>query len=250
MLGVGKRTISIVVVLLLSLIAASPTLAILVRPIIIDLVSSGGGANGQIEVVNDRNTAVAVEIKVKTLTLPERGDPVIGADADGDFMVFPSIAQLKPGGKQVFRVRYIGNAALPASKLYMFATSELPVSETPGDERARIEVLYSISSVVAVRAAGAKAAINVVGVERSTNDAKLPGLRILFENSGAAHGYVGDAALDLSSAGWRKTIDARDTSKAFGLGLIPAGARRSLFIPIGDLPSTGAVAVDLKPASK
>jgi P pilus assembly chaperone PapD len=248
MTNLGKRAVAVLAALCMSFMVAGPVMALLVRPIILDLTSSGGGVNGQIEVVNDRNTPMAVEIKVNSFTLPVRGEPVIGPDAGGDFLIFPAIAQLKPGARQVFRIRYVGNPALAASKLYMFASSELPVSETAGDEKARIEILYSITSIVAVRPAKAKAAINVIGVERAVGADKQPGLRIMFENKGSAHGYVGDAALELAAPGWNSTVGADQTSKAFGLGLIPAAARRSLFVPLKDVPANGQIAVEIKSA--
>ncbi|GAA4034422.1 hypothetical protein GCM10022281_13170 [Sphingomonas rosea] len=229
---------------------ATPSLALLVRPIIIDLNASGTGVNGQIEVVNDRNKPMAIEIKTNSFTLPERGELVLGADAGKDFLIFPAIAQLPPGGRQVFRIRYVGDPAIAQSKLYMFSSSELPVSDAPDNGKARIDVLYSISSVVAVRPPKSKAAISIASVERSVGPDKQPGIRILFQNKGAAHGYVGSTVLDLHSGAWRKSVSADDTGKAFGLGLVPAGARRSLFIPVANVPASGAIDVTIKAAGE
>lgn len=245
------RVLIALAALLLGIFAlATPSLALLVRPIIIDLTASGTSANGQIEVVNDRNKPMAIEVKVNSFTLPERGDLVLGPDAAKDFLIFPAIAQLPPGGRQVFRVRYIGDPAIAQSKLYMFSSSELPVSEAAAGDKARIEVLYAISSVVAVRPPRTTAAISVAAVERSVGPDKQPGIRITFQNKGVSHGYVGSTVLDLNSGSWRKSIAADATGKAFGLGLVPANARRSLFIPVADVPASGAINVTIKAASE
>lgn len=245
-----RAALALAALLIGMFIAATPGLALLVRPIIIDLTASGTGVNGQIEVVNDRNKPMAIEIKVNSFTLPERGELVLGPDASRDFLIFPAIAQLPAGGRQVFRVRYVGDPAIAQSKLYMFASSELPVSETAASDKAQIEVLYSISSVVAVRPPRAKAAIAVAGVERAIGPDKQPGLRVTFENKGPAHGYVGSTVLDLGTGSWRKSLGSDETGKAFGLGLVPAGARRSLFVPVKDVPADGAINVTIKPGTE
>lgn len=232
-------------------LVSKPAFALLVRPIILDLTSSGQNANGQIEVVNDRNAPMTVELKVSSFIMPEQGPLTMGPDASADFVIFPTIAQLQPGSRQVFRFRYVGEPQLAQSRLYMLSSSELPVTKEGADAGADIEILYAISTMVGVRAPGAKPAISVAKVERAMGgqDGKEAGLRIVFRNEGAAHGYVGNAMLNLSSGSWRKAMDSNATSKAFGIGLVPAGASRSLFIPVEQVPASGEIRAVLKAAS-
>ena len=228
--------------------AASPSLAILVRPILIELTASGTGSTGSIEVVNDRNRPMAVEVKVNRLDMPVEGQPVLTADDGKDFLIFPAIAQLPPGGRQVFRVRYVGDPAIAQSKLFMFSSSELPVSDDASEQRAQLQVLYSIHSIVAVKPPRAQPDIEVLSVSRATGPKQEAGLRILFENKGPAHGYVGNQQLNLRSGGWRKSFDVSESSRAFGLGLVPANSKRSLFVALPDVPASGDVTAELKPA--
>lgn len=221
-------------------IASAPALAILVRPIVIELTAIGSTSNSQIEVVNDRNRPMAVEVRPKLLELPEQGPAVTATPADGDFLIFPTIANIPAGGRQIFRVRYVGDPAIQQSKLYMFSTSELPVEADPDGSKAQIEMLYSIGSVVAVRPVQGKPDISVVAVERSTDKDGNPGIMVTFQNDGRVHGYVAGSTLDLKSdAGWSKQLDSAAMNTTVGLGLVPAAAKRSMFIALPGIPADG-----------
>lgn len=228
------------------LCVAAPALALLVRPIVIDLTASGSRANSAIEVVNDRNRAVAVEIKVNRLTLPERGQPLVAADPGKDFLIFPAIANIPAGGRQVFRVRYIGDPALAQTRLFMFSSSELPVAENPNSKTAQIQVLYSIHTVVTVSPPKARPAISVLALERGKNPKGGAGVYVTFRNDGPAHGYINTARLDLEAGSWSKRIEAAQLGNAVGLGLIPPNARRVMFIAVPGVPAAGALAGRIK----
>jgi fimbrial chaperone protein len=230
-------------------LVGAPAYALLVRPVVVELTSTGNGASSSLEVVNDRNIAMTVEVKVQTLTVPEKGDPLLTPSNGDDFLVFPTIARIPAGGRQVFRVRYIGEPNPEHSRLFMFSTSELPVSTQPGASKAEVQVLYSINSVVTVRPPKSAAEIKVANVQRATNDKGEQGIEITFQNDGAAHGFIGAASMSLSDGGWKKALDANSMGKAFGLGLVPAQSRRVMFLALPDAPATGAIQADVKPAA-
>jgi len=226
-----------------------PAYALLVRPVVIELVSSGTGSASSLEVVNDRNIPMTVEVKVQDLTVPEKGPTVLKPSAGDNFLVFPTIAKIPPGGRQIFRIRYIGEPGLAQSRLFMFSTSELPISLDPTTSKAQVQVLYSINSVVAVRPPKSTAAIKVASVQRGTNEKGEQGLEITFENDGAAHGFIGASSMSLSDGSWKKTLGADSMSKAFGLGLIPAQSKRVMFLVLPEVPTAGAIQADVKPAA-
>lgn len=241
-----KAALAAFVVMVLAL-PSLPALALLVRPIMLNLTSTGSGANGQIEVVNDRNRPIAVEVRVNRLTLPERGDAVLIPDDGDDFQIFPPIASIAPGERQVFRIRWIGEPSPAESQLYMFSTSELPVSATP--TQAQVEVLYAINSVVTVRSPAARADVTVAAIERgvSTGDTPVPGLFVTFTNDGASHGFLGASTLRLTGeSGWSHTVAPDEASRAFGLGLLPPNSRRTMFLPLADVPTGGAITASVQ----
>jgi fimbrial chaperone protein len=245
------RNPRLLLILIVAFAIPFPALALLVRPVLLDLTSTGSNASGSLEVINDRNRPVAVEVTVKKLSLPERGDPVLTPDDGSNFQIFPPIASIAPGARQVFRVRWVGNPTPAESQLYMFSTSELPVAARPNETT--VQVLYAINSVVAVRAPDAKPNIAIESIVRATRpDSKTgeskSGVEITFSNTGPAHGFVTRSALELrdDSAKWSHTFEPSDLNNAFGLGLVPANAKRVMFLPIAELPPAGDLSADMR----
>ena len=233
----------------LLLLGAAPAWALLVQPVLIKMTSSGQSVTSIIEVVNDRNRPITVEIGVNRLTIPERGDVVREPDAGDEFQIFPLQAIIPPGARQTFRVRWVGDQALPQGKLYMFSTAELPVQMEPG--QTGVSLFYAVESVVAVSPLGASPDLSIVGVTRKTNTQGVAGLEVLFANDGPAIGFVADAELTLAVEGspWSLTLQPSDLSNAFGLGVVPANGRRAMFLANADVPPQGDVTARYKPRS-
>lgn len=229
------------------LAASVPAMSLLVRPILIDMKSSGSGTNSSFEVVNDRNRSIAVEIAVQNLIVPEKGNISLTPNDGANFQIFPPIASIPAGKKQVFRVKWIGTPDLAKSELYMFSTSELPVKRE-ADDVTSVQVLYAINSVVAVAPANIRPEISIANVERTTSKEGKAGLEITFANSSAAHGYVASSEINLSIAGsdWSATLDEGSIGKSFGLGLVPANAKRVMFVALDGVPPTGQIAAEYK----
>lgn len=230
----------------MAILAASvPAMSLLVRPILIDMKASGSGTNSSFEVVNDRNRPIAVEIAVQNLLIPERGSISLTPNDGANFQIFPPIASIPAGKKQVFRVKWIGAPDLSKSELYMFSTSELPVKRE-ADNVTSVQVLYAINSVVAVGPANVKPQISVANVERATSKDGKAGLEVTFDNPSMAHGYVANSEIKLSISGsdWSATLDEGTVGKAFGLGLIPPNAKRVMFVAMEGVPPTGQIAAE------
>ena len=230
-------------------LASAPAVALLVQPVLIKLSTSGSDASAGIEVVNDRATPITVEVSVNALELPERGAPVKTADDGDEFQIFPLQAIIPAGGRQVFRVRWMGDPALAQGKLYMFSTAELPVAMTEG--QTGLSLFYAVESVVAVSPAGSRPDISVEKVERWTNAEGVKGLAVTFDTAGAAIGFVTEGAMRLSVAGssWSQTISAGEMNSAFGLGVIPANAKRVMFLANETAPAEGEIVARFEPQS-
>jgi fimbrial chaperone protein len=229
--------------LLMILAAPIPVMSLLVRPIQIDLKSSGSGTNSSFEVVNDRNRPIAVEVTVQSLEIPELGEVKLSPNDGANFQIFPPIASIPAGKKQVFRVKWIGAPDIPQSQLYMFLTAELPVKREAAEIENSVQILYAINSVVAVAPANRKPAISITKVDRAKSADGKEGVQITFTNDSPAHGYIGSAEIGLSVAGggWQTTVNNAKSGKAFGMGLIPANAKRVMFVPVDALPPSGEI---------
>lgn len=223
---------------LTALVLAWPAVALLVKPIVIEMSTSGSAANAMVEVVNDRNTPVTVELTVDKLKVPESGVVETEADSGEEFLIFPPQAIIAPGGRQNFRVRWVGDPDLDQTRLYMFTTSELPVQIPDGTTG--VQLYYAVQSVVAVSPPGARAEVEVRDVQRLRKD-DADGVLVTFSNMGTKHAFVSSAQMELRSGGWRKTVSEQELGAAFGLGLVPPDGVRSMFLPVDGLPSDGAI---------
>jgi fimbrial chaperone protein len=234
---------------LLILAAPIPVWSLLVRPILIDMKASGSGTNSSFEVINDRNRSIAVEVAVQTLNIPERGETSLTPNDGAEFQIFPPIASIPAGKKQVFRVKWIGAPDLQQSKLYTFLTAELPVKREASESGSTVQIVYAINSVVAVAPTNRKPNIVIEKIDRVTSKDGKPGIEILFNNDSVAHGYVGNTEIELSVPGsdWKATVNNPKSGKAFGLGLIPANAKRFMFVPLEGVPATGDIKAELQP---
>lgn len=244
--ALGRWLMLCVAVTCLAVVPTFPALALLVRPILINMTANGAGSTSQIEVINDRNRPIAVEVAVNGLALPERGDPVVTSDKGDEFVIFPQIARIAPGQRQIFRVRWVGDPNLAESKLFMFATSELPVEIGDRGNTAAVQVLYAIQSVVAVAPVRARSAVSLASVRRATGKGGAKGLEFTFANAGAAHGFVTNARLEIKAGEWSKTLGPPELNNGFGLGVVPANARRVMFLAVPDLPDNGDVSASFE----
>lgn len=221
---------------------ATPSFALLVQPVFLDMRYSGVQSNAGLRVVNDRNRPMSVEVTVSSVTVPETGDVVFTPIEGEDFLIFPSVANIPANGAQIFRVRWIGDPALADGKIFALTTSELP-ADSSEDTGAAVQLLYAVQTIVGIGPANARADIKPVTITRSTKADGTRGVFITFENAAAIHGQVNSATLTISTPGWSYRMEPADVSNIVGLGLVPANSKRTMFIPIPDLPTEGELSV-------
>jgi P pilus assembly chaperone PapD len=238
-----------------ALLSATPAAALLVQPIVIELHSTGTKTGGDITVTNDRREPVTVEITVNDLAVPESGDPVVTPETGDDFLIFPPQATIQPGHTQVIRIRWIGDPTIPESKLYMFATTELPIDKIAGTG---VQIVYSIQSLVTVTNPATKSDLHVADVARDFGvvvekpgqpGVKKPGLSLTFANEGNAVDLLSHYQLKLQVPGahpWTKTIQPGEIVTSVGLGLVPPNGRRKLFVAVPDIPADGPITVTVE----
>lgn len=221
---------------------ATPSAALLVQPVFLDMRYSGVLSNAGVRVVNDRNRPISVEVTVSSVEVPESGDAVFTPIEGEDFLIFPAVANIPANGAQIFRVRWIGDPAQAEGKIFALTTSELPL-EIEDEPTAAVQLLYAVQTIVGIGPANARADIEPVAVERVTRPNGDKGVMITFQNTGALHGQVSAATVTLSTPGWSHQFTPADMSAAVGLGLVPAQGRRIMFLSVPNLPDSGEISV-------
>lgn len=213
----------------------TPAVAMTVQPVVINLTTSGRGMTQVITVENTFATTLPVELRIQELIVNEDGVTLTGNDP-GDLLVFPPQALIEPGQTQSFRVQYVGDPDLAASKHYYITVAQLPVKLPEG--QSAIQILYNFQVLVSVAPTGAKPALSVKSAEIGHNADGKPIPIIVLGNAAAAHGYLSDGRLriiqrDASGAEvFRQSLSGPEVQQTIGFGLVGANQTRRISVPI------------------
>lgn len=224
--------------------------AMTVQPVVINLQTSGRGMTQVITVENTFSTPLPVELTVQELKLTEDGVSLTGVDP-GDLLVFPPQALIQPGQTQTFRVQYVGDPDLAASKHYYITVAQLPVKLPEG--KSAIQILYNFQVLISIAPAGHKPSISVASASIGRNAAGKPVPLLMVRNASVAHGYLSDGRLRIvekDAAGneiFRRTMSGPEIQQTIGFGLIGANQERRVTVPV-ELPSAeGSVEATFSP---
>lgn len=224
--------------------------AMTVQPVVIDLQTSGRDMSKIITVENTFASPLPVELTIQELTLTDDGVSLTGKDP-GDLLVFPPQALIQPGQTQTFRVQYVGDPALAASKHYYITVAQLPVKLPEG--KSAIQILYNFQVLISVSPGGAKPSLSITSAQVGKNAAGKPVPVITVANASAAHGYLSSGRLrvvEKDASGkevFRKTFSGPEIQQTIGFGLIGSNQTRRISVPV-ELPSeTGTVEATISP---
>ncbi|MES2339625.1 MAG: fimbria/pilus periplasmic chaperone [Pseudomonadota bacterium] len=220
---------------LLANLCATPAWAMTVQPVVIDLTVSGRGMSQVVTVENTFSTPLPVELRVQDLEFDENGVKGTGKDS-GDLLIFPPQALIQPGQTQSFRVQYVGDPDLKASKHYYITVAQLPVKLPEG--QSAIQILYNFQVLVSVTPANAKPAIAITAAEVGKNADGKPVPVLTLNNPSAAHGYLSSGRLRIvqtDASGkevFRRTLSGPEVQQTIGFGLVGANQTRRMSLPI------------------
>lgn len=225
----------------LTAVFASPAWSMTVQPVVIDLSVSGRGMSQVITVENTFATPLPVELRVEELMFDETGVKSTGKPSE-DLLIFPPQALIQPGQTQTFRIQYVGDPDLKASKHYYVTVAQLPVKLPEG--QSAIQILYNFQVLVSVSPAGAKPALAIQSAEVGKNAEGKPAPVLTLANMSAAHAYLSNGRLRIiqrDASGkevFRKTLSGPEIQQTIGFGLVGANQVRRMTLPIV-LPTEG-----------
>lgn len=214
--------------------------AMSVTPIVIDMGSIGRDGRSQISVTNTAAGDIPVAISVAEATVSPTGE-VTTVPVEDLFIIYPAQALIKPGAVQNFRVQWVGEAALPKSRTFLFSVAQQPVALPDGVSG--IQILYNFEVILNVAPPRLRATMNITNAAFETVEGKRRAALTLF-NPGNIHAYLSGARVQLeakNAAGqsvWTKTLQPEEFAQAVGVGLVQPGSTRRFILPI-DLPEGG-----------
>jgi fimbrial chaperone protein len=232
------------------ILSAPLALATTVRPILLDLSSSGRNMTGVITVQNTSETALPIEIRVDQLKFGPRG-----AETDhpsDDLLVFPVQAVIQPNQSQAFRVQWVGEPNLTESRSYYVTISQTPVA-LPISVSA-VQVVYNFQTLVNVSPpSGVSAKLRVVSSTIGRNAEGKPVAVAVIANDSRVHGYIAKGQMEVTQkdSSGRVVVNNRltpaDLERAIGFGLVGPGQQRTITLPTQLASDQGNVEVRYTP---
>ncbi len=227
----------------LSMLPLAGAMAMSVSPIEIEMSSVGMRSHAQITVVNDGSDPLPVEAVLQKLSLGEHGEKTL-TDSGDDFLVFPSQAMIAPGGMQVFRMQWVGEPELPASKTFLMSLNQVPVRMKGA--RSEVQVVIGLGVVINVAPPIGQPKIRLIdtGVVRDAVSGKRhPTIRV--ENISNVHALLSQSTINISGEGWSATIPSGQLKMKLGIGLVQPRRQRTFTLPVDLPPSVGNVVADI-----
>jgi P pilus assembly chaperone PapD len=203
--------------------------AMSVEPVVLDVASFGGESKESFRVVNNGASTLPVEINVSRMELGPDGDPSYQS-AEDDFLIYPPQANIPKGGAQTFRVQWIGDPDITASRNYRISVSQVPVKLPSGS--AGIQILMSFGVAVGVSPPQSKAAISVTSATPTKGKDGESLVALQVNNSGNRHAYLGNALVSLSGRDWSVKLSPSEVVQKVGVGIVQAGKERRFLIPV------------------
>jgi fimbrial chaperone protein len=202
--------------------------SIRVQPMSYDLATSGTGTTQDLRVENTSDQPMPVEIIVhRREILPDGSERRTAAEED--FLVFPPQAIVPPNSFQTFRVQYIGDPQIAATKLYLITVSQLPVNTT-GEASRGMQFLFNLGTLAAVSPRDSRPEMEVLEV-RPAATAGMVEIRI--RNAGNRYARLRNGIWTLRSGdGTVVVVDDRAVRGAIRQGLIEPGTERIIALPV------------------
>lgn len=208
--------------------------AITVKPLVVDLKTSGRGMDQVVSVENTSAAVVPVQLTVQELVVESGETHATGKDP-GDLVVFPPQALIQPGQTQTFRIQYVGDRGLTKSKHYYITVAQVPVKPKEGESA--VQVVFSFQVLVSVGPQGAKPALHVSSAGVGKDGAGKPVPVITVANDSTTYGYLSRGKLRIIEKDpsgrevFRQTLTGPEIQEKLGMGLVTSGQARKFTLP-------------------
>jgi len=246
------RTIGVTLAIGTFIAPVVPAQAITVKPLVVDLTTSGRGMSQVVSVENTSATAVPVQLTVQGLAV-EAGETHGTGKDPGELVAFPPQALIPPGQTQTFRIQYVGDPALARSKHYFVTVAQIPVK--PRDGLSSVQVVFNFRVLASVGPQGTKPALRVGSAAIGKNEAGKPVPIVTVANDSNTYGYLSHGKLRLvekDASGrevFRQTLTGAEIQQQLGMGLITSRQARR-FTLVGVLPlAEGTIEAKFTPDS-
>ena len=244
----GTRLGSAALVFLISLVLLSGAQAAQrVYPLVFELAPFGSDAQTSLWIENSGQTPTSVEIVVNSVSMTEDGTES-WTPADEDFLIFPPLAVVQPGGTQKVAVQYVGDPDLKASRAFRVSVRQVPV-DLSGSGTVGVAVAVNFNTLANVVPAGVAAELQPRSLTPQAEEGKW---EIVLENTGTRFARFSEMEWSFEDAAGQAQViagnDLKGMTEGNGSNFLPPQTTRRLRIPAlqGFNPTTTRINVSVK----
>ena len=230
------------------LLAFAPTAveAARVSPMIVEVQPLGRGSIARILLTNDGQGEYPVEVQMFSGEISETGELSL-TPADEDFLLFPAQIVVAPQSQQVFRVQYIGDPELAASKIYYMQIRQIPVDLNPGESQLQVVVNFNVLINVIPDGAKAEPVFEIVGPASVDG---VEGVQVRLQNQGTRYFTAGTSSWQIDATATDGSTVAleltpEEVAQLIGVGVVAPGRARLFFIPTEKALEEGTIQVSI-----
>lgn len=206
--------------------AALPAWATRVQPMVYELTPFGSSAEQDVRVENNSDRPLPVELRVERRFIAIDGSET-RLPAEDDFLIFPPQGLVPPNGFQTFRVRYIGDATLRKTALYVVTIAQLPL--VSADPATGVQILVNLGTSVAVSPPKAKARVALTDVQPA---AQAGMLNVTVANTGDKFARLYDGTWTFKSGDRSVVMESDALRSAITQPLLEAESTRVISLPV------------------
>ena len=223
----------LVIMTFLTLIPAGFASAMTVEPMVLDVTSIGKNATTSFRVSNPGASSLPVEITIMEMEIGPDGEATY-KPADDVLLIYPPQADIQSGSAQTFRVQWIGDPEITASRNYRLSVSQVPVKRQ--EQSSGIQLVLSFGVVVSVSPPESRSDIIVSAASPVMAQDGSTAVALSVRNPGNKYAVMKNAAISfLGTSNWSANLSAIEVEKKIGLGIVQPGKERHFLIPV-DMP--------------
>lgn len=235
-----------------------------VSPMILELEPTGRAATARVQLTNDGVNDVPFEVQMMRGVISEDG--ILSLEpADEEFLVFPAQAIVEANSQQVFRMQYVGSAALDRSEIYYMSIRQVPVEFEEGTTQVQVVVNYNVLANVVpegtrpepvvrsaryLNAEPTNVSASADGNEAEPTGSPFTGVEVDVANVGNRYFLAGFGTFTVSGTNGGQTFEQvftrEDLAKLIGVGVVAPGRNRKFRLPLNTSPDEGSLRVELK----
>lgn len=217
-----------------------------VSPMIVEVQPLGRGSIARILLTNDGQAEYPVEVQMFSGEISEAGQLAL-TPADEDFLLFPAQIVVSPQSQQVFRVQYIGDPDLAASKIYYMQIRQIPVDLNPGESQLQVVVNFNV--LINVIPDGARPEPVFEDIRPATRDG-VDGVEVRLVNRGTRYFTAGTSPwqIDATAVDGSKVeleLPPEAVQRSIGVGVVAPDKARIFFIPTEKPLAEGTIQVSM-----